>query len=140
MGVAWVMQAARRTHEIHGRPMAIFESWAGMCSIWDFRPPRPPTNLRLPPANFRPAPGGTSNPSSSVWVRQTCWQTSTQYGIFKTWMLTWHSGSLGKTSQTYGRALDILRGGAGMSLHKGLLIHDCALGKIVFAPGTPLMY
>ena len=50
------------------------------------------------------------------------------------------SGSLGKTSQTYGRALDILRGWAGMSLHIGLLIHDCALGKIVFAPGTPLMY
>ena len=63
-------------------------------------------------------------------------QTSTQYGIFKTWMLTWHSGSLGKTSQTYGRALNILRGWAGMSLHIGLLIHDRALGKIVFAPGT----
>ena len=115
MGVAWVVQAARRTHEIHGRPMAIFESWAGMCSIWDFRPP-------------------------CGWVLQTCGQTSTQYGIFKTWTLDWHSGSLGKTSQTYGRALDILRGWAGMSLHIGLLIHDCALGKIVFAPGTPLMY
>ena len=37
MGVAWVMQAARRTHEIHGRPMAIFEPWANINTILDFQ-------------------------------------------------------------------------------------------------------
>ena len=46
----------------------------------------------------------------------------------------------GQTCAKHALVMDMFNGWAGMLLHMGLLIYDCALNISTFFQGTPLMY